>query len=802
MSSATARRFLAATFGPLTLILLLSSSSSAQSNVQGQWQTLPYLMPINPVHMALMSNGQVLIVSGSGNDKNETDFAAAVWDPASGIITTQSLGWDMFCNGMISLWNGQQLIAGGTLQYLPYLGSPKASIYDSLSGTFNDLPNMADGRWYPTLTELSDGSVMVFSGLGQTGLTNYTVEIYNLNTGWSPAYTAPWVPPLYPRLHLLPNGSVFYSGASASSRYFYPASDTWSEIVAVTNLNSARVYGSSVLLPLTPANNYDPRVMLLGGGSPNATNTTEIIDLGTVNPAWQWGPPMSQARVEMDAVLLPNSKILALNGSAVDEDTTTASLQADLIDPDALTLLPAGQESYPRVYHSNALLLPNATVAVLGGNPRQGSWEPHIEIYSPPYLFNPDSSPAYQPQIASVTPGTIDYGATFQVKTPDAASIASMVLIPPGTPTHAFDNSAREVGLNFTQSNGGLSVTAPPSSSIAPPGYYMLFMVNNSGVPSIGSFIQLALSKATPSPTPTPIATPTPAPGLLVMPPNLTFGVVGVGLFSSPQLLTLTNSSSATVTISRIGTSNAGAIHFSSQCPNALPAQTSCSISIVFGPQHPGPRSETLTITDTAVNSPQVITITGTGLYIPTPTPAATVTATPTTTATSTITATATATSTPTATATPVLTAIPTFIATTTPVATATAAAPTISATPAASVSRLDVSPQSLSFGTVIVGAPGIPQSVTLSNQSSGAVTISKIANSNAGAIHFSNLCPGLLQSNASCTINVAFAPQHPGPRSETLTVTDSAANSPQLISITGTGIIAPTPSATATATP
>jgi hypothetical protein len=727
----------------LTFLLGVPGFALAQANRQGQWQTLPYVMPINPIHLALMNNGEVLIVSGSGNDRTETQFKAAIWNPANGAITTQQLGWDMFCNGMINLWNGQELIAGGTLQYGPFLGSPKASIFDPPSGTYSNLPNMVDGRWYPTLTELSDGSVMVFSGISETGPTNSTVEIYNLNTGWSQPYMASWVPPLYPRMHLLPNGNVFYSGSTSSSRYYYPAGNIWSDVVAVTNQNSLRTYGSSVLLPLTPANNYDPRVMVLGGGSPIATNTTEVIDLGAANPAWQWGPPMSQARVEMAALMLPNGMLLALNGSATDEDTTTASLNADLIDPNTMTVTSAGQEAYPRVYHSGALLLPNATVAVLGGNPRQGSYEPHVEIYSPPYLFNPDGSAPHQPQASSVTPNPIDYGLPFQVQTPDAASIASVVLIPPGTPTHSFDNSAREVGLAFTSGDGVLNVMGPPNSSIAPPGYYMLFLINGAGVPSVATFVDLPLPKATSTATPSP--SPTPVSGLSLTPSGLNFGAIFVGSSGKSQLVTVTNTSSKSITISRVTTSNLGAVQFSNQCPAVLPASTSCAINVTFAPQHPGPRTETVTVTDNAANSPQAVSITGTGLMPPT--------------------ATATLTARPTATPTP---------------------APV-----------LQVAPSTLAFGTVTIGSSSAPQSVTLSNNSAVAVTNFRLTTSNVGAIHFSSQCPAVLPANTSCVITVTFAPQHPGPRSESLTVTDSAANSPQVISIGGTGVMPPTPLAT-----
>src|SRR5882724_1453973 len=114
------------TLATLLLTLLLSaglwSFAAEEATAQGQWTTLPYLMPINPIHMALMNNGQVLIVAGSGYDATVTNFEAAVWDPRTGTISRQSLGWDMFCNGMVVLPDGRVFINGGNLQYHPFRG--------------------------------------------------------------------------------------------------------------------------------------------------------------------------------------------------------------------------------------------------------------------------------------------------------------------------------------------------------------------------------------------------------------------------------------------------------------------------------------------------------------------------------------------------------------------------------------------------------------------------------------------------------------------------------------------------------
>ena len=111
--------------------------------------------------------------------------------------------------------------------------------------------------------------------------------------------------------------------------------------------------------------------MIIMGGANPSTATTEVIDLSAASPAWAFGPSMSQPRIEMNAVMLPTGKVLALGGSYNDEDTTTASLNADLYDPVTNSFSSAGANAYARLYHSVALLMPDATVWVAGGNPRQ-----------------------------------------------------------------------------------------------------------------------------------------------------------------------------------------------------------------------------------------------------------------------------------------------------------------------------------------------------------------------------------------------------------------------------------------------
>src|SRR5256885_5226646 len=214
---------------------------------------------------------------------------------------------------------------------------------------------------------------MVSSVLREPGSTNTSVEFYSAASGWGPVFTAPGTPPLSPRLHVLPNGNVFYSGSSTGSSLFNPATHTWTTNVAFTNYNGTRTYGTSVLLPLTPANNYAPKVLIMGGGSPS-TNTSEIIDLSAATPKWVYGPNMSQPRIEMNATILPNGRVLAVGGSLNDEDTATASLKADLYDPGTNSFSSAGANLLARLYHSGSLLLPHRPGRLLAGNPVLGRY--------------------------------------------------------------------------------------------------------------------------------------------------------------------------------------------------------------------------------------------------------------------------------------------------------------------------------------------------------------------------------------------------------------------------------------------
>src|SRR5262249_24147718 len=226
--------------------------------------TLPYLMPINPISATLLHDGRIPIVAGSENDASNNSVGAesyrnAVWDPTGttqASIVVQNIEYDVFCSGTAVLPDGRPLVVGGTSDY-SFTGEARSSIFDPASSSFLQTQNMADGRWYATATALGTGRIMAFSGLGLGGGTNNTVEIYDLQnagSGWTSPATAPFTPPLYPRMALLPNGKVFFTGhgggsSISNSWMFDPGPLTWKASAATT---MDRTYGSAVLLPLLP----------------------------------------------------------------------------------------------------------------------------------------------------------------------------------------------------------------------------------------------------------------------------------------------------------------------------------------------------------------------------------------------------------------------------------------------------------------------------------------------------------------------------------------------------------------------
>jgi hypothetical protein len=380
--------------------------------------------------------------------------------------------------------DGRVLLTGGTHRR-QYVGIRNTTIFDPDTLTWTTAPPMDYSRWYPTNTTLPDTRVLVVSGTTDCPFCLAEVpEIYDPATNsWMPMPWAPLALPLYPHMFLLPDGRVLAAGSQEDPIPTLALDFDQGAWIPVDAL--PRDGGSSAM--------YRPGQIIKSGTARNpdyppaaAAATTYVLDMTEPSPAWRQTGSMAFARTQHNLTLLPDGTVLATGGSRNSDvwDLAAAVYEAEIWSPatERWTTMAATQR--PRLYHSTALLLPDGRVLVTGGG-RYGYNELTAEIYSPPYLFK-----GPRPMITAL-PEAIQHGALFTVMTPDAGRVVMASLMRPGAVTHAFNMEQRFVPLPFSAAGRALTLGAPGDARIAPPGYYMLFLVDTSGVPSVGAFVRL-----------------------------------------------------------------------------------------------------------------------------------------------------------------------------------------------------------------------------------------------------------------------------------------------------------------------
>jgi len=451
----------------------LTVTVTSSGPVTGQWapvQTWPFMA----AHAHLLSNGSVLFWPSFDNGNNPT-----LWNPITNKFTTAPMAaYNIFCSGHSMLQDGRLFVAGGHAGNQSD-GLISSTAYNPGLNTWTKMSDMNAPRWYPTNTTLPNGDVLVVSGYTTTGVFNTLPQIWHPATNiWLNLTNAQLMQPLYPMMFVAPNGNVFNAGPSQLTRFLNTSgTGAWT---TVGNLNYAgtRDYGSAVI--------FDGKVLVAGGdGSATgpATPTAEIIDLTATTPTWQSTSSMSIARRQFNLTLLPDGKLLASGGSGGFgfDNQNLPVYPAEMWDPATGQWTTMDSITVYRGYHSTALLLPDGRVLSGGGEQTGAS----AEIYSPPYLFK-----GARPTITS-GPSSVKYGQVFLAATPDAANISQVTWIRLGSVTHSFNQNQLLNHLQFAQATGGLNITAPANANLAPPGHYMLFLVNSNGVPSVARIIQI-----------------------------------------------------------------------------------------------------------------------------------------------------------------------------------------------------------------------------------------------------------------------------------------------------------------------
>ncbi len=477
----------------------------------GRWEELPNLPEKVFMHAVLLPNSSRILFWGYDRPTNVDQ--TRLWDQATGLYTQPPRQPQSFSPDE-NIWSGAHAHlndAAGTILVhggFHYNADPprtpnterRAFLFDPVTSNFvMAAANVNTGRFYPTTLTLGDGRPMTL--FGQDNASSgappaASLEIFT--PGGAGAWSAPKAVPFnyfyYPWAFLLPGGDVFIAGPQKPARRFNPAATPIVDDPArqfnqiATPQRGINMDGTAVLLPLRPPN-YEPRVLVAGGTSRGANwvsseegalQTAEWIDLSVAAPVWQSLPNMNVARDKLNSVLLPNGQVLLLGGVELPPDGGPV----EIFDPEnpGLGFQLGPNMAHGRGYHSAAILLPDGSV-IMGGDPA-GETTPN-ERYRPSYFFKP------RPQIIAA-PATLNYGAAFSVETLVPRGITEVVLMRPGAVTHAFNHNQRYVGCVINGTSGlNVNATAPPNGTIAPPGYYLLFILDRDRVPSMGRWIRL-----------------------------------------------------------------------------------------------------------------------------------------------------------------------------------------------------------------------------------------------------------------------------------------------------------------------
>jgi hypothetical protein len=466
----------------------------------GEWSPVA-VWPDVAIHLHLLPDGKVL----SYSDDDHIDFhtkgtrlagrtRAFIVTIPTGANPSLATWWEapntrtnLFCTGHSYLPDGRLLLMGGH-DGVDWDGSAHTTIFDyrqTMPWEYTN-PDMSGGRWYPTGVSLANGEVLVLGGSQTATEPNRLPEVWRTNSGggWRPLSTALFWLDLYPFVHAAPNGQVFMSGPDPATWYLDTAgTGAWSRL-GTHIFQRKRYYGTSVM--------YEPgKVLVVGGAQDPPTPTAEVIDLNAAAPAWRSVASMSAPRRHLNATILADGTVLATGGTSSNgfNSSEGAVYTAELWNPATEQWQTLASMGVPRLYHSSAILLQDGRVLSAGGGRSEATAtvdQENAEIFSPPYLFK-----GTRPTIASAPTASVAYGQTFFVGTPDAASIAQVTLVRLSSATHALNMNQRFNRLSFAVASGGLNVVAPPAANIAPPGHYLLFVINKEGVPSIARTIQI-----------------------------------------------------------------------------------------------------------------------------------------------------------------------------------------------------------------------------------------------------------------------------------------------------------------------
>ena len=490
--------------------------------------------PIVAIAAAMLPTGKVLIWSSNTVLTFEGDIGTmpsntlmAIITPSAGTVTPAldtGIAADMFCPGMSMLPDGRLLVDGGSSSSHTSLYNPFAGV----TGSWTDGTPMNIPRGYNTDVTLSNGNVFTIGGSwsGPLDQAPQDGELWSPTTGWQlTGISGNTVLGLdlvdqaqgflqfgddHSWLFAMPNGRVFYAGPASQMNFFDPA--TGMVMPAGTRGNDQySINGVTVM--------YEPGKIFKAGGAPaytgdtwqlpepiDATASAYVIDVTkdytdpTAVPVVRQITPLNHARAYANGVVLPDGKVFIVGGQSQPHQfhDDNSVMIPELWNPVVQKSTDMAPMEVPRNYHSTALLLPDGRVFVGGGGQcgdcvdNSGVIDPtanHLDFnfFSPPYLFASDGTPAVRPTITKV-PATFTLGGRLSVSA--SPRVTSFSLVRLGSATHTIDTDQRRIPLIVASNiNGNFVLNVPSDPGITVPGYYMLFALDATGVPSVAPII-------------------------------------------------------------------------------------------------------------------------------------------------------------------------------------------------------------------------------------------------------------------------------------------------------------------------
>ena len=469
-----AKRIISFAFVVASAIL---SRTAFSNSIDGAWS------PVSPwslvaIHAVLMPDGRVLTYRSSE--------MFDVWDPAAGLdaghlTLSNTADTYLFCSSLLALPDGRGiLIAGGG----GAVDEPdnNSNVFDYESNTLARYNDMNRPRWYSSSTTLLSGETYIQGGSGGTDHP----EIRSLEGEFrllSGADTSSLVF-AYPRNYVAPDGRIFgYDGSGSMFNVDVSGAGSYTARGQFTG-PTGRDSSSAMYRP--------GRILQFGG----ASNGARIIDITSPTPLVTSTQSLSSRRRWVTATILPNGRVLATGGSDVKNELIGVNNSAEIWNPNTGQWKRGAEGEKPRLYHSIALLLPDASVLVAGGGTPGPVDNFNAEIYYPPYLYDPAGGWAARPTIEAA-PTFIEIGQSSRIEVGSGQAIDRVVLVKTGAVSHSFNMEQRFIELTFHRNGDQLTVSAPTRAVDAPPGYYLLFVLNPAGTPSVGRIMKMGIAGVT-----------------------------------------------------------------------------------------------------------------------------------------------------------------------------------------------------------------------------------------------------------------------------------------------------------------